>query len=91
MPAHRLYLLHPLEMYLPGAATWAAEVETIIRHDHVWDDWDLFVSTYDDRNSFHLQPLFVRVLNKPGPVVLVENVQRKALEELRRRLRSMPP
>ncbi|MBA4068043.1 MAG: hypothetical protein C0501_30935 [Isosphaera sp.] len=88
MRAHRVYLLHPLETYLPGAAAWAAEVEALLRADEGWGEWDLVVTPYDDQNSFAVQPLFVRVLNKPGPVVLVEGVQRKALENLRGRLRT---
>jgi hypothetical protein len=88
MAAHRLYLLHPVEQYLPGAAEWVAEVRAILQEDPAWNDWDFFIAPYDERNSFHVQPLFVRVLTKQGPVVLVESVQRKALEELRRRLRT---
>jgi hypothetical protein len=82
------YLLHPLEMYLPGAAGWAVEVEALLREDQSWNDWDLIVIPYDAQNRFAVQPLFVRVLNKPGPVVLLESVQRKALESLRDRLRT---
>src|SRR5437879_2298609 len=88
MAAQRFYLLHPLEKYLPGAASWVDEVQTILSEDPAWNEWDFFVTTYDDQNSFHVQPLFVRVLTKHGPVVLVERVQRKALEELRSRLRT---
>jgi hypothetical protein len=46
------------------------------------------VTSYDEQNSFAVQPLFVRVLNRSGPVVLLERVQRKALENLRGRLRT---
>jgi hypothetical protein len=90
MRAYRIYLLHPLEMYLPGAAAWAVEVEVeaLFRDNQSWNDWDLIVTPYDEQNSFAVQPLFVRVLNKPGPVVLMESVQRKALENLRGRLRT---
>jgi hypothetical protein len=88
MATHRFYLLHPLPQYLPHAAEWANEVKGILGDDPAWSDWDFYVAPYDERNNFHVQPLFVRVLNKRGPVVLVENVQRKPLEELRRRLRT---
>ena len=67
---------------------WAAEVRAILEADPTWSDWDFYINTYDDRNNLHVQPLFVRVLNKRGPVILVENVQRKPLEELRGRLRT---
>jgi hypothetical protein len=88
MRACRIYLLHPLERHLPGAAAWVVEVEALLRADEAWSGWDLIVTPYDEQNSFAVQPLFVRVLNKPGPVVLVERVQRKALENLRGRLRT---
>ncbi len=88
MADHRIYLLHPREMYLPGSAAWAIQVETILSQDPAWGNWDFLATTYDERNGFPVQPLFVRVLNKPGPVVLVESVQRKPLEELRTRLRA---
>lgn len=88
MGLHRIYLLHPTEKYLPGAAAWAAEVKALLGREQEWSEWDLIVTPYDGQNSFAVQPLFVRVLNKPGPVVLLEGVQRKAMENLRERLRT---
>lgn len=51
MRANRIYLLHPVEKYLPGAASWVTEVEAILRQDPSWDEWDLIVSRYDERTA----------------------------------------
>lgn len=88
MRNNRVYLLHPVEKYLPGVAEWIAAAEAFIREDPLWDDWDLHFTPYDDQNSFPVQPLHARVLNNLGPVVLLEKVQGKALNDLRERLRS---
>jgi hypothetical protein len=88
MRIYRIYLFHPREKYLPGVAGWVSDVEMILRADNSWDNWDLIIDLYDDQNTFAVQPLFVKVLNKPGPVILLEKVQRKAFEELRKRLRT---
>jgi hypothetical protein len=86
MRPNRVYLVHPGPQQNPDLAGWIVEVEHLIRTVTDWDDWDLECIRYNDRNGFDVQPLFVRVLNKPGPVVLLENVQQKPLADIREKL-----
>ncbi|HEY7310007.1 MAG TPA: hypothetical protein VH643_11665 [Gemmataceae bacterium] len=88
MRPDRVYLLHPAQKYLPGIKAWIGEVESLLRDDPSWGKWDLLAYSYNDQNSFDVQPMFVRVLNKPGPVILLESVQAKALGNLREKLRT---
>jgi hypothetical protein len=86
MRPKRVYLLHPGPQQNPVIADWIAEVERAIRTEADWDEWDLTSIEYDKRNSFDVQPLFVRVLNKRGPVVLLESVQNRPLTDIREKL-----
>ncbi|MHB1426773.1 MAG: hypothetical protein ACYC3I_26755 [Gemmataceae bacterium] len=88
MRPKRVYLLHPDPKYLPEIKAWVQEVESLLRDDPSWNEWDLSAYSYNNRNSFDVQPMFVRVLNKPGPVILLENIQAKALGDLREKLRT---
>lgn len=88
MRPYRVYLLHPTSVYLPEINAWVHEVESLLRDDPSWAEWDLLAYPYNNQNSFDIQPMFVRVLNKPGPVILLENVQAKALGDLREKLRT---
>jgi hypothetical protein len=86
MRPNRVYLLYPGPHSIPDIAEWIAEVLELLRADAAWDDWDLHATQYNDKNSFDVQPLYVRVLNKPGPVLLVEGVQGKPLADIREKL-----
>ncbi len=86
MRPKRVYLLHPGPQQNPAIAGWIAEVEELIRTTTDWDEWDLHCIQYNERNGFDVQPLFVRVLNKPGPVILFEGVQRRPLADIRAKL-----
>lgn len=69
-------------------ATWITDVEQVLRADADWNDWDFLTFPYDARNSFSAQAWHQRVTHKPGPVILLENVQAAARIDLQRRLRS---
>jgi hypothetical protein len=93
MRPYRVYLFHPTTVYLPGITDWVREIESRLRGESSWDKWDLLPFPYNTRNSFDIQPLFVRVLNKPGPVVLLKKVhankespRAKAVNDLRVKL-----
>lgn len=88
MRPNRVYLLHPRDEYLAAATGWIAEVERLLRAEPSWDDWDLQCIPYNERNGFDVQPLFVRVLHQPGPVLLLERVQGKAIGDLQEKLRT---
>lgn len=88
MRPNKVYLLHPAQKYLPGIEAWISEVESFLRDDPSWDEWELLAYPYNNQNSFDVQPMFVRVLNKPGPVILVESVQAKARGDLGEKLRT---
>lgn len=86
MRPNRVYLIHPGRQHHPDLSGWIVEVEQLIRTEADWDGWDLVCIQYNGRNGFEVQPLYVRVLNRPGPVVLLENVQKKPLGDLREKL-----
>jgi len=88
MPSCRIYLLHPPEQNHPGMAMWVDDVRGLLQNEESWHDWELLATPYDEQNNFPALPLFGRVLNKPGPVVLIQPVQRKPLEILRNRLHT---
>lgn len=88
MQPERIYLLHPNATYLPDAAEWVQEVEVILAQEDSWQGCRLVVTPYDEQNRFVAQLVAVQVHNKPGPVVLLENVQGKSLRELKSRLRT---
>lgn len=88
MRPNRVYLLHPNPKYLPEIKAWVQEVESLLGDDPSWAGWDLLAYPYNDQNSFDVQPMFVRALNKPGPVIRLENIQAKTLGDLREKLRT---
>jgi hypothetical protein len=88
MRIDQVYLLHPRPKYLPLIGDWIGEVEQILRADAAWYNWGIHPTQYDDRNSFDVQLLFVRVLNRRGPVLLLQPVQLKALGDLQQKLRT---
>lgn len=65
---------------------WIDEVLALLRAEPDWDEWDLISIPYNGKNGFDVQPLFVRTLNKPGPIVVLEKVQSGPLANLREKL-----
>ncbi len=65
---------------------WIDEVLALLRAEPDWDEWDLISIPYNGKNGFDVQPLFVRALNKPGPIVVLEKVQSGPLANLREKL-----
>jgi hypothetical protein len=88
MSANRVYLLHPGLLYLPGIVSWIGEVRVLLNDLPDWKGWDLLTIQYNEANSFDVQPLFVRVLNKRGPVLLLEKVQSRPLALIREKLET---
>jgi hypothetical protein len=86
MRPNRVYLLHPGPKSHPAIADWVAEVVQFLREEPSWEEWDVHAIPYNERNGFDVQPLFARVLRNPGPVLLLETVQKKPLGDLRGKL-----
>ncbi len=89
MPPNTVYLLHPTPQFIPDIGDWIAEVEDLVRAEPGWNGWSIHAIAYNKNNGFEVQPLFVRVLQKPGPVLLLESVQNKALAALREKLGTL--
>jgi hypothetical protein len=89
MKTHRVYLLHPNTTYMPSFDEWFDDVRVMLDLDDTWDDWDIICNSYDNQNNFAARPLHVKVLNRPGPVLLLEKAQRKPLEDIRGRLHTL--
>ena len=82
----RVYLLHPNSSRLPGIDSWINEVRVLIGAEANWAGWTVDATSLDDRGRIEVQPYWVRVKNRPGPVVLLEPHQRKILDGLAERL-----
>ncbi len=91
MRPNRIYLLHPPPSRLPGIVEELDEVRRLIETDDDWRDWDLVSIPYSESNSFHVGELYGRVCSRNGPVVLLEKVQRKPLDELRQKCQRKTP
>lgn len=86
MSSNRVYLLHPSSKQIPEITDWISEVKQVICTEADWVDWDLYCIEYNSQNGFDVQPLFVRVKNKPGPIVLFDCVKKSSLAEIREKL-----
>jgi hypothetical protein len=88
MQRRRIYLLHPQDKFLPVVSDWVSEAREILQDDGQWVEWDLCVTIYSRENSFKFQDVLSQVRQTVGPLVLIQPVQTKPRELLRRALRS---
>lgn len=84
----RLYLLHPLDLFLPGISESITEIAKLFAADESWSGWTLTPIHYDEQNNFSARDVNARVVSDLGPVVILEPVQTPAKERLRTLLRS---
>lgn len=89
MPQHVAYFLHPSEKYQPGITQAVNDLRMLLAEDSQWAEWELISFSYNDQNSFHVQPLYVRIRNKRGPIVLIAGVKKGALADLREKVGTL--
>jgi hypothetical protein len=77
----RICLLGPRQDQFPGIKDWIDEAITLFCDDN--PSWEVEHESYDRQNSFGVHRLYVKVLNKPGPIVLLNPVQSRARNLLR--------
>jgi hypothetical protein len=91
MADFQVYLRYPQERILPGVADWILQARSMLVTEMAWTGWDIESEAYNANGAFSVQSLADKVKNIPGPVFLIEPVQKTAKELLRERLRVKAP
>src|ERR1700722_15919599 len=82
------YVLHPQERSLPGIESWIDDLRQLLAAEPEWAGCDLIALAHDNANGFSAKDRCSLIAGALGPVVIVEQVQGAARENLRRLLRD---
>ena len=83
----RVYLRSPHPDLFPGIKDWIEEATALFCAEN--PEWEVENEPNDRQNSFGVHRLYVKVLNKPGPILLIQPVQAKAVYLLRAKAMTM--
>ncbi len=83
-----IYIGYPAEQYENSPAVL---VELCRSHPEWYDGWQLRLKKYESDSSLNAMDFCSMVLQSPGPIVMLQRVQTRTVEEVRRRLGSRLP
>ena len=83
-----IFIGYPAQEYQDSPAELLALCK---QHPEWYEGWQLRVSKYGSDSSLNAKDFCSMVLQSPGPVVLLQKIQMKTFEEIRRRLGSRLP
>ncbi|HET9131592.1 MAG TPA: hypothetical protein VFO86_11620, partial [Terriglobia bacterium] len=84
MPLPNLHILHPPESSLPGVTAWLGNLVGLFSTDANWDGCRVHRTEFDRQASFDVATVADLILKNPGPVVIIQSVQMRRVDHLRK-------
>ena len=86
MPPRYLHIYYPPNSLCPHLEDWISDVISLAQSESAWDGCEFIRTQLSDQLGFVVAAEIARIKQRIGPVVFVQSVQRKLLQNLRTKL-----